>query len=226
MKLQDKKLILFDLDGTLIDSIPDLCVAMSHTLTKLNMKLHSEDEIREWVGNGLDKLVRRSLLGKKEIDGTLDEELVTKAKDIFNDYYENNLTKHTKIYDGVEDTLKALKQKGYKLVVVSNKPEKFVGIILDDLGWDSIFDTYVGGDTTPQLKPDPAPLLFVCKKLDIEPKDTIMVGDSNNDLVSANNANIDSIGVTYGYNYGEDLSIYSPKAVVKSFSNIKELLSN
>ncbi len=212
MKFNHKKVILFDLDGTLIDSVPDLASAVNHMLTELNREIFSEDTIRYWVGNGAQILVKRALSGQTIIDENLDPVLFEKALTIFLDFYGKNLCIDTVAYPNVSSTLHLLKAKGYKLVIVTNKPFDFVEPILEGLELDGLFDFWLGGDSLEKKKPDPLPLLHACEKMQVSVEQCVMVGDSKNDLLAARSASIQSIGVTYGYNYGENISIYEPRS--------------
>ena len=220
MKFDNKKVILFDLDGTLIDSAPDLAVAVNHMLEALNRETFSQDTIRYWVGNGAQVLVKRALSGQSDIDEDLDPILFEKALDIFLTFYAQNLAVTTVTYPNVPATLKALKEAGYHLAIVTNKPFDFVAPILKGLNLDGLFELHLGGDSLPQKKPDPAPLLHVCEQLNVTVVQCVMVGDSKNDILAANAANMQSIGVSYGYNYGEDIGSYSPDVVVDDFADI------
>lgn len=224
MKFQDKKLIIFDLDGTLIDSVPDLAFAINSMLKSLDRDTFEVDTIRHWVGNGAKSLVSRALSASSNIDSSLDEKFIESALDIFLKAYSKNLSVSTIIYPNVKDTLLALKSKGYKLAIVTNKPYDFVPTLLETLKLDNLFELILGGDSLKEKKPSPMPLLYVCDKLDISVKDAVMVGDSKNDIVSASSANMDSIGVSYGYNYGESIEVYNPKIVVDDFGEILKFM--
>jgi phosphoglycolate phosphatase len=226
LKFKNKKLIIFDLDGTLIDSVPDLTASINFMLEKLKRKTFSEDTIREWVGNGAQILVKRALSGKAIVDPDIDENLFSKALDIFLQNYEQNVCVKTTTYVNVTQSLKALKKSGYKQAIVTNKPYSFIKPILEKLELFELFDLYIGGDSLSKKKPDPEPLLHVCKKLDVKIEDSIMVGDSKNDIVAANACEMQSIGVSYGYNYGEDISIYNPSLVIHDFKDILMTLGN
>jgi len=224
LKFNKKKVILFDLDGTLIDSAPDLAVAVNHMLEALNRETFSQDIIRYWVGNGAQVLVKRALSGQSEIDANLDSVLFEKALDIFLTFYAQNLAVTTEPYPNVPATLKSLKEAGYRLAIVTNKPFDFVAPILKGLNLDGLFELHLGGDSLPQKKPDPAPLLHVCEQLNVTVEQCVMVGDSKNDILAANAAKMQSIGVTYGYNYGEDIGSYNPDVVVDDFADILKFL--
>ncbi|HHB94033.1 MAG TPA: phosphoglycolate phosphatase, partial [Campylobacterales bacterium] len=177
-----------------------------------------------WVGNGAKILVDRALSASSEIDDSIDPIFRQKALDIFLNFYEKNLSIYTVAYPNVITTLKSLKKEGYTLTIVTNKPYKFVEPILKGLGIYELFEFYLGGDSLKEKKPQPEPLLYVCDKLDVSIYDCLMVGDSKNDILSANACGMDSIGVTYGYNYGEDISIYNPNEVIDNFADIISLL--
>ena len=220
MRFDNKKAILFDLDGTLIDSVPDLATSVNKMLQTLERETFSEDTIRYWVGNGAQMLVKRALSGKTEVDEGLDPLLFEKALEIFLDIYTKNVCIETKAYPNVSSTLDALKSSGYRLVIVTNKPYAFVEPILKGLGLDGLFEFWLGGDSLEKKKPDPMPLLYACDQLNLNVEECVMVGDSKNDLLAANAVGMDSVGVTYGYNYGEDITVYNPSVVVEDFSNI------
>ncbi len=224
MKFNHKEVILFDLDGTLIDSVPDLALAVNHMLAMLQRETFSEDTIRYWVGNGAQMLVKRALSGQTAIDEDLDQPLFEKALDIFLNFYGQNLCLDTAAYPNVSSTLHALKEKGYRLVIVTNKPFNFVGPILEALGLDGVFDFWLGGDSLDKKKPDPLPLLHACEHMNVTVSQCVMVGDSKNDLLAANTCGMQSVGVTYGYNYGEDIEIYNPTFIIEDFSELNELL--
>jgi phosphoglycolate phosphatase len=211
MSFKDKKAIIFDLDGTLVDSVPDLTIAINHMLKTINHKTVTEDTIRLWVGNGLSTLVKRALK-KDDID--------KKALEVFLKFYAQNLAVKTKLYPHVKDTLEKLHSSGFLLVVVTNKPYAFIEPIMKKLEIENFFEFYLGADSLKEKKPHPMPLLHACKKLSIEPSECVMVGDSKNDILAAKEANMQSIGLSYGYNYAEDISIYEPDFVFDDFASI------
>ncbi len=220
MKFSNKEAILFDLDGTLINSAPDLALAVNHMLKTLDRSTFAEEVIDGWVGNGAQTLVNRALSGKSEIDTNLDASFSAEALEVFLRFYAQNVCVDTVPYPHVSSTLKALKAKGYRLAIVTNKPFAFVEPILEGLGLNGLFELILGGDSLPQKKPNPAPLMHVCKTLDVEVKACVMVGDSKNDILAAKACEMQSVGVTYGYNYGEDINIYEPDIVIDDFEKL------
>ena len=224
MKFTKKEAILFDLDGTLINSAPDLALAVNHMLKTLDCDIFSEDIIHGWVGNGAQTLVNRALSGQSEIDENLDATFAAEALNIFLTFYAQNLCVATVAYPNVTTTLKALKDAGYRLAIVTNKPFAFVEPILEGLGLDGLFEIILGGDSLAVKKPDPTPLLHVCEKLDVSVEACVMVGDSKNDILAANACGMQSVGVTYGYNYGESIGVYNPNMIIDDFSELLEAL--
>ncbi len=220
MKFINKKVIIFDLDGTLIDSSPDLALAINYMLKSLERETFTTDTIHYWVGNGAEMLVKRALSGQREIDENLDSTLVTQALKIFLDFYGKNLSIKTVTYPNVLKTLQQLKEYGYRLAIVTNKPVDFVKPILKALSLEELFELYLGGNSLQERKPHPMPLLHVCETFNVTVEECVMVGDSKNDILSAHACNMQSIGVSYGYNYGESINIYNPNVVFDDFADI------
>ena len=219
-QLPRKKLLIFDLDGTLIDSVPDLANSVNFMLHTLKRETFSQEEIRSWVGNGAQILVKRALSGSDTIAPNLDEELFQNALRVFLKHYQENLCVHTTLYPHVAQTLEYLYNQKYILAIVTNKPSDFVKPILDKLHISHLFSAVLGADSLSEKKPHPLPLLHLCKKFQIDPKHAVMIGDSKNDILAAQAANIHSIGVSYGYNYEESIEAYKPDIVVDNFEKL------
>ncbi|WP_281950904.1 phosphoglycolate phosphatase [Nitrosophilus kaiyonis] len=214
----NKNIIIFDLDGTLIDSALDLADSVNFMLKKLNREPFSEDIIRSWIGNGAQILVKRALCGKKDYEN-VDEKIFKEALEIFLEYYEKNLTNRTTLYPDVKETLEILKEKDKKLSIATNKPTRFIEPILEYFDMKRYFDIYLGGDSVQRKKPDPQMLIKICDFFKVKNQNTLMVGDSINDKLAAKNANIDFLALTYGYN-DEDLG----KFKIDEFKKIGELV--
>ena len=216
-----KQLLIFDFDGTLIDSVPDLGQAVNDMLSNLGKSTYPLDTIRNWVGNGSRMLVERALVGQVEVkDGQLSKEEADHAEKVFFEAYAKTSGQKTIAYPDVDTGLKQLKQAGFTLALVTNKPIRFVPKILQSFGWQDLFDEVLGGDSLATKKPDPAPLLHVCQKLAISPEQAVMVGDSKNDILAGQNANIDTLGLSYGYNYGKDIRDFNPTAAFDDFKSL------
>jgi len=208
------KLLIFDLDGTLIDSVPDLTDAINKTFDELGINKVTEEEVRNYLGNGAKTLIERALKN----DNT---ELFQKALKIFKNHYKNSVCVKTSLYPGVKETLEKIP---HKKAIVTNKPYEFVGEILKTLEIDEHFEMYIGGESLPEKKPSPLPLLYVCEQMGYKPQNCIMIGDSKNDVIAAKKANIKSVAVNYGYNYGENISVYEPDVVIDDFRKLTEIV--
>ena len=221
----DKQLLIFDFDGTLIDSVPDLADATNAMLTTLGKTPYPLNSIRNWVGNGSRMLVERALVGKIEVlEGELAKEAVDHAEQVFFDAYKNISGSKTVAYPDVDSGLRKLQAAGYKLALVTNKPIRFVPKILQSFGWQDIFSEVLGGDSLPSKKPDPAPLLHVCEALNVTPKQAVMIGDSRNDILAGQDANMDTLALSYGYNYGQDIRELNPTKAFDDFSALVDYL--
>ncbi|MGI1989134.1 phosphoglycolate phosphatase [Shewanella glacialipiscicola] len=212
------KAIAFDLDGTLIDSVPDLAVATQATLAELGLSSCTEAQVRTWVGNGAEMLMRRAMTHALGLD--VEQTALDAAMPTFMHHYQENLEKHSVLYADVHSVLQTLFDAGYKLAVVTNKPYRFTLPLLNAFGINDFFSLVLGGDTLAKMKPDPLPLQHVLREWQLEKSQLLMVGDSKNDILAAKAAGIASIGLTYGYNYGEDIGLSGPDAVCEQFSDI------
>ncbi len=220
----NKKLIIFDLDGTLINSALDLALSVNEMLDTLGRDTFDEKTIHGWVGNGAHTLVWRALSGDREVDTTLTSSEIDHALKIFLKIYENNLCVATQPYHGVVETLHTLKKQNYTLAIVTNKPFKFVAPILEKLEMQGIFECILGGDSLEKKKPDPLPLEHVSQTLNIAIENTLMIGDSKNDILAANACGMESVGVTYGYNYDENIDLHKPTIIIDNFKDLIQYL--
>lgn len=203
--------LLFDLDGTLIDSVPDLANAVDYTLQQAGFTAAGEALVRKWVGNGARKLLERALRNAK---GEATEHELDRLLPVFFERYEACCADATGIYSGVTEALKHWHAAGIRMACVTNKPERFAQKIVDHFGWSDSLPVVLGGDSLPTKKPAPEPLWEACKRLDVDPANTIMVGDSVNDVQAARAAGMKVIAVPYGYNYGSDIRQAEPDLVV------------
>ena len=206
------RLVMFDLDGTLVDSVPDLAAAVDRMLLELGRPAAGLDAVRHWVGNGAQVLVRRALAGDIDHAG-VDDALAEQALALFMDAY---VESHdlTVVYPGVQDTLRWLRKRGVEMALITNKPERFVGPLLDQMKLGSYFRWIIGGDTLAQKKPDPAALLFVMQMAGVTPQQALFVGDSRSDVLAAKAAGVQCVGLTYGYNHGRPIEEESPSLVI------------
>jgi phosphoglycolate phosphatase len=219
---QNRKAVLIDLDGTLVDSVPDLANAIDQMMLQLAMPARGVDAVTQWIGNGADRLVKRALVNSME--GEPSEALLQKALPLFEVAYAANNGKHSYLYDGVEVGLNYLKQQGYRLGCVTNKPIAFTLPLLEAMGIADFFDLTIGGDQVERIKPDPQPLLMAAEKLRVDPKQAVMLGDSVSDVMAARAAGMPIICVSYGYNHGQDIRSHDPDAVIDSLAQLKTLI--
>ncbi|MEN4752311.1 phosphoglycolate phosphatase [Pseudomonas sp. Ps21-P2] len=203
---------MFDLDGTLVDSVPDLAAAVDKTLIQLGRPPAGIERVRDWIGNGVRVLVRRALANGMD-HTAVDEESSEAALAIFMEAYSGSHAL-TKVYPGVRETLKWLQKMGVEMALITNKPERFVAPLLDDLKLGRFFRWIVGGDTLPQQKPDPAALFFVMKMAGVPGSQSLFVGDSRNDVLAAKAAGVACVALSYGYNHGRPIAEESPALVI------------
>ena len=215
-------MILIDVDGTLVDSVPDLAYCADEMLKALGMPAHGEAKVREWVGNGVERLARRALIG--QLDGEPDEELFARAYPIYLELYAENTSKRSTLYPGVMEGLSFLKTAGYRLGCVTNKAEQFTLPLLTDLGVVDYFEIIISGDTLPVKKPDPGPLLHAAKFFDVKPENALMIGDSVSDVKAARAAGFQILCMSYGYNHGVDIREAHPDMVIDSMAELPALL--
>jgi len=223
MPIKKPDMVLIDVDGTLVDSVPDLAYCVDEMMKQLDMPVHGEDKVRNWVGNGVERLTRRALIG--QLEGEPDDELFAKAYPIFLDLYDKNVCERSCLYDGVREAIDFLKTKDVKIGCVTNKNAQFTLPILEKLGVKDDFEIIICGDTLDKKKPDPLPLLYAAEKLGVTPEHSLMLGDSMSDVKAARAAGFNIICMSYGYNHGEDIRDYNPDAVVDSMAEIKNIIN-
>lgn len=214
------QLVMFDLDGTLVDSVPDLAVAVDDMLLQLGRTPAGVGRVRHWVGNGAMVLVRRALAGGME-HSVVDDAEAEAALPLFMEAYAN-ANGHTVRYPGVLECLQALRAAGVRLALITNKPERFIPDLLREQQLDGFFDWIVGGDTLPRRKPEPDGLLWVMQQAGVTAAHSLFVGDSRNDILAARAAGVACAALTYGYNHGEDIALHQPDLII---DNLQELVA-
>ncbi|HEY9032617.1 MAG TPA: phosphoglycolate phosphatase [Pseudomonadales bacterium] len=197
--------ILFDLDGTLIDSVPELARALDAALTGGGLPAAGINNTRLWVGNGARVLVQRALAHALQLpQDAVPAALLEDSLQRFLAAYSHNQSSPHDLYDGVADTLQQLAQLPIRLAIVTNKPIRFVPSILENCGIAGHFGLLLGGDSLAEKKPHPAPLLHAVNTLGASTANSLMVGDSANDILAANAAGMRSVCVSWGYNHGDN----------------------
>ena len=221
MTIQNKKLFIFDLDGTLVDTAPDFKNSINYMLNELNESEVSLEEIRNWVGYGARELIRRTVVDKNIPH---DEQRIEEMLKIFLLHYTHNIDDDSVLFNNVRNVLEFLTDNGIKLAVCTNKMERLSNILLEKLNVLHMFDYLVGGDSLSKSKPDPFPLINICEKLNTEISDSIMIGDSVTDLNAGKGAGMPVVLVSYGYTDNKD--IYNEAdLVINDFSQLKELVN-
>jgi len=204
---------LFDLDGTLVDTAPDINAALNHALTNAGLGQVNESLTRHWVGHGSKILIDQAL----RHHACVNDNIETLLKD-FLAYYRENLASNSMVYPGVSDTLHRMIDRGAKLAVVTNKLEELSLPLLKQIGIHDLFDAIVCGDTASAPKPDAAPIYYCLKALGrIAISDALFVGDSDTDVKAANAAGMDVVCVRDGYNHGTDVTTLKLNGVIDNF---------
>jgi len=213
---------MIDLDGTLADTIPDLAEAANMMLRELDRPGLERALLRTFVGKGIPKLVERALAGN--LEGSVPAALLARALPIYERCYAEVNGKHTVIFPGVSEGLRTLRAMQLPLACVTNKAERFTLALLEHLQLARCFEQVIAGDTLPQKKPDPQPLLHACRGFGIAPADMLMIGDSVNDVEAARAAGCPVFCVSYGYNEGRDVRELDVDAIVASLIEATRLI--
>lgn len=212
------KAFVFDLDGTLVDTIKDLGTSVNYSLKKHNLKIRELDEYRNFIGNGSKMLIKRAA---SPIE---DESLLKSIYDTYLQHYLDNVCVYSSPYKNVESTLKYLKEKGYMLFVVTNKPDKAAKELITKLFGDT-FNEILGIKEGYPTKPDPYLINYIKKEYNLKSEEIVYVGDSDVDMILSNNASIKyKIGCLYGYQDEERLEKYNPYKLINDFSQLLEFV--
>lgn len=200
-----KRLVIFDLDGTLIDSLEDLGAAVNHALSLRNLPLHTREDYRRMVGHGVRNLVEKALEASVGPSPFPSEEVDAALAD-FKEYYSAHIDVHTRPYPGIPELLADLQAAGVRLAVASNKFQEGTERLIRSLFPDIQFVAILGNRPGYPLKPAPEIVQEVLRKADIGPSDAVMVGDSPTDMRTAANGGIEGLAVTWGYRTADELA--------------------
>ena len=209
------ELVCLDLDGTLVDSVPDIAGAVDAFLAEFGVPLAGEEQVRTWVGFGSTKLIDQALEWAS-IDSSRHEE----AYRIFLTHYHAHLTDKTTLYPNVKALLKALKHHGVPIALITNKPSVFVKPMMDYFELTEQFGWLLGGDTLEDKKPSAIPLLHCSESIEASPEKCLMIGDSITDFNAAKNAGFKCALVTYGYHQGIDLTALGADAIIDDLTEL------
>lgn len=215
-----KKLIIFDLDGTLLNTIGDLADAVDYVMRSRNLPEHTNAEYRQMVGGGIKRLVERALPEELKRDEAYVEECVTQ----FRRYYVDNIDRHTIPYEGIHELLHKLQNDGVMIAVASNKFQQGTDRLVAKFFGDINFIAIEGNREGAPLKPDPAIILNILRKANVEPSEAVMVGDSGIDIRTAIAADIDSIGVSWGFRFAEELYDAGATKVVTTAEELEQAI--
>lgn len=216
--------VLIDLDGTLLDTVADIAAAVNAMRVDLGLESLAEEEIRDYVGKGSEVLVHRALT--RDPEGRVEEARFGEAYPRFMHHYEVLNGVHARLYPGVREGLDAMRADGLALACVTNKPGQFTRPLLARAGLLDDFAIVVSGDTLPQKKPHPAPMLHACAAMGVAPADAVAIGDSVNDALAARAAGCRVFGVPYGYNEGLPVQSLDLDAIVGSLHEAALLIRN
>lgn len=223
-KLKMSKLVIFDLDGTLVDTLPDISVALNTALKSCGYEAnYSLDEIKSFIGSGEYLLIKRSLI---KFDQTNEDE-IKRVRNEYSKYYHEHCNINSLPYSGIIDELNILKQNGYQLAVLSNKPHSETTKVVKTYFPTNFFNYVRGGVDGFPIKPNPLGIKLIFKELNIQDsKDIYYVGDSNVDMETGLNAKLITIGTAYGYCQKEVLESYPVYKVIDSPKQLSQIILN
>lgn len=214
--MQNKSIsaVLFDVDGTLIDTAPDVIYAINEMLKQRNLKTFKQSELRFLVSEGAEALLYHAI-------GESNESLLNE----FRDFYTKNINHKSRLFHGTMDVLFYLKARNFKTGVVTNKPERLAEKLINLFGLRNYFDCFIYGDTIEKKKPNPEPLLHAAKMLNLNPSNCMYVGDHKNDMIASKSAGMYSVVAEYGYLHpSDDIKTWHADASITSIFEIMKIL--
>ncbi len=207
--------LIFDLDGTLVDTAPDLLLATNHALSLIDRPAMSITQLRGFVGHGSRALIEKGVAATGD---AVDEETLRRLNLAFLDYYGDNIARDSVMFQGLTSVLDNAKSRNLKLGVCTNKVERLSLKLLAELGVMPVIDAVVGGDTLPVMKPDPAPYFETARRMNVNPARTIMFGDSETDIRTAQAAGVPVIAVTFGYT-SQPVATFNPTHIIDHYDD-------
>ena len=223
MMTVDVRAVLFDLDGTLLDTVPDLHAAVCAMLADLGRPALPEEAVRSYVGRGIANLVKRVLADS--LDAAEDDSPApAEALASFCRHYARENGRRTQLFPGAREGLEAIRAKGLPMAVITNKAEAFTRPLLEMTGLAEFFSVVVSGDNLPRHKPDPMSLVWTCGRLGVSPTDALFIGDSVNDFLAARAACCRVFLLPYGYNEGRDVRELDCDAIVPTIVSAAGLI--
>lgn len=220
-------LILFDLDGTLIETAPEICDAVNDTLTYFDLPPVSQDRVNDWIGHGTRELLIQALAfsGQTTADTVRHSDAFRLTEAEFRRHYQRRCGTRSHLYPRVREVLTQLRARGVRLVVVTNKESRYTRAVLDAHALTALFDRVVSGDTLPVKKPDPAGVLSCLTQYGVDASRALFVGDSSIDVATARNAGVTVWALPYGYNMGQPIEACAPDRVIPDFSALLDMFA-
>lgn len=213
------QLIIFDLDGTLVDSLPDLVLAVNDTMAEYGRPPVGRERVAPWIGRG-SRVLLQAALAHHGVDTAASDFDFEQAFARFMVHYGEHLLGQTRLYGGVADTLATLAARGITMAVCTNKPERFLAPLLQGLQIDHYFAALLGGDSLAERKPHPGPLLHLARQFGVGVGECLMVGDSRHDVEAARAAGMAVVGLRHGYGGDRDFAIAPPDRVLDSMAEL------
>lgn len=214
---------IIDLDGTMVHTAPDFQVAINRMRADLGLAPLTVDTVIEFVGKGSENLMRRVLAVDFDADEV--ERRFAPALASYQRHYLDINGDYSRVYDGVHEGLAEMKARGLRLACVTNKPIAFARPLLEKTGLAGYFELVYGGDSLPKKKPDPLPMLTVCRDFALEPFEVVAIGDSSNDADAARAAGCRSLTVPYGYNHGQPVHSIDSDGIVATLFDAAQRLA-
>ncbi|WP_114973334.1 HAD-IA family hydrolase [Rhodoferax ferrireducens] len=213
-------LVMFDLDGTLVETAPEICDAVNDTLRRFDLKDVTQQQVNDWIGFGTRELLVQALVYR----GNINEAAVRASESLsliaaeFDKHYQRRCGTRSQLYPQVRETLIALRERGVKLAVVTNKEGRYTATVLEVHQLTPLLDSVVSGDTLPTKKPNPAGIQSCLAQFDVSPERALFVGDSSIDVATARNAGVAVWALPYGYNMGQPIEACAPDRVIADCS--------
>ncbi|MBE2264237.1 MAG: phosphoglycolate phosphatase [Burkholderiaceae bacterium] len=219
-------LILFDLDGTLVETAPEICDATNDTLRQFDLPEVSQQQVNDWIGHGTRSLLIQALAVARgtTVDAVRQSDSLPGIAAAFDSHYQHRCGTRSHLYPQVREVLQALRAQGVKLAVVTNKESRYTATVLDAHRLTPLFDRVISGDTMPAKKPDPAGINSCLEQFGVPSGRALFVGDSSIDVATARNAGVTVWVLPYGYNMGEPIEACGPDRVIADFSALRAVL--
>lgn len=219
--LQQARAVFFDLDGTLVDSARDLSAACDVLCDALALPRPSREQVGDWIGNGVPKLIERTVRhGAAQVGKSLSDFDLSAAKSCFDAAYRQLVGRHSCLFPGAREGLKKVRATGKPMVCITNKPLELTETLLRQFGVSDWFTLILAGDNVARKKPDPWPLRHAAEFMRVPVTECLMVGDSRHDIQAAKAAPCPVVCVSYGYNHGDDIAGFGADAVLDSLAQL------